>query len=348
MEGFNIAFLDIMASGLGAIILVLIIVKQDVDKSSPEVALLQADLAKVQAQDKQLKKSLSESSDSALDVLSKMTKIQAATAAVKAEILRKNKELAQQNLAVSSIKDTIEKSPIARQDDVLKTDAGGEENYIMGLKVEGRKILLLLDSSASMTDEKLINIIRRKNSSQKEKKRGPKWQRSKRIVRWLLARSPKSSKIAVVAYNHKSKLLGAASWVNSRDASSIKKITRDLDRLVPTGATNLQRGLQKVRALQPTDVYVITDGLPTAGESGFSRLNPFSSCGGLLGRANTISGACRIKLFQQTLRESAPGRGIKVNIILLPLEGDPQASSQYWAWSSATGGLLISPAEQWP
>jgi hypothetical protein len=41
-------------------------------------------------------------------------------------------------------------------------------------------------------------------------------------------------------------------------------------------------------------------------------------------------------------------KGVKVNVILLPIEGDPQASPEFWNWTASTGGLLISPAESWP
>jgi len=337
-----------MASGLGAIILVLIIVKQDVDVSPPQADLLQADLTSLQQQDASLKKTLTETHQQALDEVAETARIQAKIATLKAKIAQQGGSISQQKIALSAIKNSIKHAPAAHKNDVVQHETGGEENYVMGLKVEGRNIVFLIDSSASMTDEKLIDIIKRKNRSDSAKKSGPKWRRTKRIVRWLLARAPAASRVAVVAFNNKARKLGPGGWISSRDASGMKQLYRDLDRLTPTGATNLQRGLQTATRLHPSVIYLVTDGLPTAGESRFSSLNPFSSCSGLLGRSTTISGACRVKLFRQTLSESAPGRGVKVNVILLPIEGDPQASPQYWAWTAATGGLLISPAESWP
>lgn len=337
-----------MASGLGAIILVLILVKQNVDAASPEAELLQADLAQIQQQDAGLKKSVEELNRNALAEMAEVARIQAEIASLKAEASEKSDLLSKKRIELSSVKEIIKKAPKAKRDDVIDSDRGGEESYLMGLKVEGRKILLLVDSSASMTDEKLIEIIQRKSSSEQEKKRGPKWQRTKRIVHWLLARAPKSSQLAVVAYNNKATLLGGGGWFSSRDASTLGKVYKDLDKLVPTGATNLQQGLQKAASLSATDIYLVTDGLPTAGQSGYASLNPFAACGSLLGRSNNISGICRVKLFRQTLTESAPARGTKVNVILLPIEGDPEAAPEYWRWSAATGGLLISPAMSWP
>jgi len=347
-EGFNIAFLDIMASGLGAIILVLILVKQGVDVGAPETERLQADVIRLQEQDAALKRSASGLNSDALAEMTEIARIQAKISAIKADMSQKSDVISQKKMELSSVKDSMKQSPGAKKDDVVENDSGGEEDYVMGLKVEGRKIVFLVDSSASMTDEKLIDIIRRKNSADSEKMRGPKWQRTKRVVRWLIARAPNASQIAVVAYHKQAEVLGGTGWFSSRDASAIGRAYSDLDKLVPTGSTNLQQGLKKATGLKPTDIYLVTDGLPTAGQSRYASLNPFAACSSLLGKSSTISGVCRVKLFRQTISESGPGRDTKVNVILLPIEGDPEAAPEYWRWTAATGGLLISPAESWP
>ena len=56
-------------------------------------------------------------------------------------------------------------------EDPISNDEFYEENYIEGLTIVGEKICILLDSSSSMTDEKLLEIIKRKNLSDEEKKR---------------------------------------------------------------------------------------------------------------------------------------------------------------------------------
>jgi len=337
-----------MASGLGAIILVLILVKQDVAKTPPEIGRLQADLVTLQAQDSALKQATADFNKVAIDEMSGMQKIQARISTLKTNISQTSDSISQQQAALSSIKDTLKKAPEKAADDIIKNDAGGEENYVMGLKVEGRNIVFLIDSSASMTDEKLIDIIRRKNTSDAEKQQGPKWQRTKRIVHWLLARTPKSSQITVIAYHKTATILGGMDRFSSRDSKSINKVLADLDQLVPTGSTHLQHGLQKAKSLNPTDIYLITDGLPTDGPARYASLNPFGACSSLLGKSTNISGNCRVKLFRQTIAEYAPSTATKVNVILLPIEGDPQAAPEYWRWTAITGGLLISPAMNWP
>ena len=48
LEGFNLAFLDIMSCGLGAIILVFMLVKHNVDNSSVELDNLKNDIQQLE------------------------------------------------------------------------------------------------------------------------------------------------------------------------------------------------------------------------------------------------------------------------------------------------------------
>lgn len=337
-----------MACGLGAIVLVFMIVKHNVEKSALEIDLLGEDLQRLQIKEKSLKDAIAALDTKTADEAARISTSQKQIASIAAEISKTSDVLSRKKKELSSIKKTIKNAPKAKKDDVVKDDKGGEENYVMGLKVEGNRIALLIDSSSSMTDEKLIDVIRRKNSSDVKKKKGPKWQRTKRVARWLLARLPKQGSVSVVTFNRKAKILGGAKWVNNRDPNALKILFNELDNLIPTGSTNLQIGLDKIATLRPSDVYIITDGLPTEGESNYRSLNPFASCGSLLGVSTNISGECRVKLFRQTISESGPRLSAKVNVILLPLEGDPEAAPELWRWTALTGGLLISPAVNWP
>jgi len=336
-----------MSCGLGAIILVFMLVKHNVEKSILETDLLQSDLQRLQQKQDTLSRQISDVEALIQIEQKRKNATQSEIQKIQAALSLKDKQAGQKKDDLASLKTVIKNTPIAKKADVIEDERGGEENYVMGLKVEGRKIAILVDSSASMTDEKLINIIKRKNTSSNEKRNGPKWRRTKKTVQWLLSRVPKRALVSVVAFAENARILGGANWINGRDGQSLSAILDEMDVLIPEGATNLQKGLDKVAALKPTNLYVITDGLPTAGESRYASLNPFATCGSLLGSSSTISGECRKKLFRQTILESAPS-GITTNVILLPLEGDPEASPEYWSWASSTGGLLISPAVNWP
>ena len=49
--------------------------------------------------------------------------------------------------------------------------------------------------------------------------------------------------------------------------------------------------------------------------------------------------------------EKALGRlptGIPVNVILMPMEGDPMAPTAFWALTRKTKGIFLSPSRDWP
>ncbi len=346
-EGFNLAFLDIMSCGLGAIILVFMLVKHSVTDTTPETDLLKEDIIQLELQEQQLQQTLAELVDVSKSDAEKIEKLKARIAQLKNKLKQKDLSLIEKQNKLAALKNDIKNRPIAQKNDIIEDDRGGEENYLIGLKVEGQKILILVDSSASMTDEKLLNIIRRKNGTTKHKQAGPKWIRTKKTVRWLLARVPKSSRVSIIAFNDSVTKIGGTGYKNTGNKSTLNGLYQEIDKLVPEGATNLQKGLIAAAQEKPTNLYLITDGLPTKGESRYSSLNPFANCNSLLGRSNVISGECRVKLFRHTIKETALSE-VTINIILLPIEGDPDASNEYWAWTAMTGGLLISPAQDWP
>ncbi|HSN72453.1 MAG TPA: hypothetical protein VLT59_13145, partial [Steroidobacteraceae bacterium] len=63
----------------------------------------------------------------------------------------------------------------------------GDRQYLTGLKVGGERILILIDGSASMLDETVVNVIRMRNMSTARKLMSEKWQRAVGTVDWLAA-----------------------------------------------------------------------------------------------------------------------------------------------------------------
>lgn len=339
-----------MACGLGAVILVLILVKIQPEELPIDLGDLKSDLGKLQQQESMLQSELEQKSAENTTLLSRTKSLQERVTDAWKKIQSLNVDTSSKQAQLEHLKESIEKTPVAKKQDTVQDDKGGEENYLLGLKVEGKRIAFLVDMSASMTDEKLIHIIRRKSGLDTGKKQGPKWQRTKRVTRWLSNRIPAQSQAIVIGFNNETHSIGPANWFKGADGAAISKIFADLDAVIPSNATNLQKALNKAGALSPapTDYYLVTDGLPTMGTSNYRSLNPFSNCSSLTGKSNTISGECRVKLFRQTVRDSGPSSSRTVNVVLLPLEGDPDAGPEYWGWTNAMGGLLISPAANWP
>ena len=355
--GSQMAFLDVMACGLGAVVLLFLIVKHHAGTAvEPEagdgtaagaeaLAALREEAETLAGQIEEAQRHRRQSRerrDREIRAGERRKRQEEADRARLAEIEHGIERAQARNAALRSEVEAIDPD---RADDVIEDVRDGEEDYLLGLKVEGRRIALLIDRSASMTDERLIDVIARKIRPDAEKKQGPKWRRTLRVARWFLHRLPAGSRVAVIAFNDRAKALHGGGWADGRDKAVLRGIFGELDRLVPTGATNLEAGLRALGNLSPgaTDVYVVTDGLPTRSLASPGLL---SGCSGK--EKARVSGACRKALFYASLRKSAPPPGSKVHVILLPLEGDPEAAPAYWNWTSQAGGLLMTPARSWP
>jgi hypothetical protein len=336
-----------MSCGLGAVILVFMLVKQNIEESPTEIEYLKKDISVLEKSRDVEQKSLDDLRLQGTKENKDLSTFNRNLSDKRKNIEGKLSEVKIASAGLDKLKQSITQIKVHKKEDLIESQQVNEENYLIGLKVEGDKIAILVDVSASMTNEKLIDIIKTKNGSDQGKMSSEKWIRTKKVVEWLLARLPINSQVIVVAFSDNAKILGASGWSAADTSKSLTSIINDLNAIVPEGPTNLQKGLDAVHKFSPTNVYIITDGLPTKGESSFKSLNPFSSCGSLTGTSKTISGECRKRLFQQTVNES--GRiGSQVNVVLLPLEGDPEGAYQYWIWTSSTGGLLFTPANNWP
>ena len=348
IDGFNLAFLDVMACGLGAIILIFMLVdfQSFAEPPTEELQKLEQELQANEDEVTQLQK--------ALDEINRLLGLVSATTDdtdqsiedIKVEQQAIFKAVSEQQAVVAELSDALAAmAPIPTPSDNIALNGTGEQNYLLGLKVEGQHIGILVDKSASMMAEKLIDIFKYKAQPDTVKVTAQKWQRTRRVLTWLLARAPKKSTVSAVAFSDTTETLGRGSALPVSDENALQSIITTTAKLIPNGGTDLQAGLAALQQADPklTDIYIITDGLPTLGQ--FSGMNRLSRCQSFFGNSNTISGECRAKLFLETIK-TAPT--VKTHVILLPLEGDPEAAQAYWAWAKSTGGVMIAPAQDWP
>ena len=86
--------------------------------------------------------------------------------------------------------------------DRLKQFAGqGQRQYLTGLKMGGERILILVDSSASMLADRIINVLRFRNLPPEERVRAAKWQQVLYTVDWITTRIPPTSKFQIYSFN---------------------------------------------------------------------------------------------------------------------------------------------------
>ncbi|WDE04016.1 VWA domain-containing protein [Thalassomonas viridans] len=349
---FSLSFLDIMSCGFGAVVLVFLIIKHDVNTQveeqnlelQAEVNLLDEEVTEGQAQLVKIKNTLSLLDQELVEASGLARRINDEIDAIANKIALLDQESDDQQII--KMKEQLrtlmlEKKKLedeqAQGNDARRFIGQGERQYLTGLKLGGARTLILLDASASMLDSQIVNIIRRKNMSDDSKKQSKKWQRAIRAVEWLVAKFPLSSQFQLYVFNTQTRALladTAHEWLAIADEETLNSSINALHELVPTGGTSLENAFRAISFLDPLpdNIVLITDGLPTQGLKA--------------PKGHTISGQEREELFNQAV-ETLP-EGIPVNVLLWPMEGDPMAASAFWKLAQHSLGSFMSPSKDWP
>lgn len=213
----------------------------------------------------------------------------------------------------------------------------GQRQYLTGLNMGGRFNLIILDSSASMLDSTLVNILRRRNMSPEVQKASAKWQQALSIAEWLVANLPPEASYQLILMDQTSRpaLAGSSDrWLSAANLDEVDQVIDSIRETTPGNGTSLHRAINLANQLtpRPDNIFLITDGLPTIGDE--------------VPDTNTVSSDRRLTLFNQAT-DRLP-RGVPVNTLLLPLEGDAWAAGAYWRLAVRTGGAFLTPTGDWP
>jgi len=344
---FNLSFLDIMACGFGAVTLLFLILKHDsnaIETADPdlraEVNLLREDIRVGEDDLVQLRNSLARVEQDIVTATGLSARVVQRIDQTERELSLQadpREEIAQLRRQVEALqKETAELEQQGRDQDVRRFIGEGDRQYLTGLKLGGRRVLILVDTSASMLAENIINVIRRRNMDDAVKRSSPKWQRAVRTVEWLVAQLPPQSTFQLYSFNTEARSTVAGSdgqWLDTADPARLDAAIEGLQAVVPGGGTSLVNCFTAIAgfAQAPDNIFLITDGLPTQG-----KVRP---------RKNTVSGKVRADLFAEAVKSLPPA---PVNVILFPMEGDPAAAALFWQLGLASGGSFLSPARDWP
>lgn len=351
---FSLAFLDVMSCGFGAVVLIFLVINHRIDDDTREVDRdLLAESRKLDflvAAGEEGLAELRERLEEARKRVAEARRRLAATTEDAARRKRDANELEARTIAERESIEALKADVESREREVKRLQAEeeasqgakarqvkgeGDRQYLTGLFVGGRHILIALDASASMLDRTIVQVLRRRNMAVERQLNAPKWQRAQRTVEWLAAQLPLDGNFQLALFNTEARfLLPERAWHEVLHPSALNDALDALAAEAPSGGSDLGSLVRLVAAMSPLpdNVFLITDGLPTRSER-----EP---------RSATVTGRERMRLFNDAVRRLP--RDVPVNPILLPLEGDPQASSAYWALASATGGTYMSPSEDWP
>ena len=333
LNAFGLSFLDVMSCGLGAAVLIFLLVDYRLTEAAEsgepdeqlrkEVAATDAETRAHRRQAKQLERKLRE-----LDAQ------RTAAIRTRAELQADRPEGADTKALIKRLR--------AREREVAEARAGRQllervlearRQYAAGFRVEGRRILVLVDRSASMTDRRIAAAVRNKYLPAERRRETVKWRWTRSILEWLLAHLPEEAQYQVLGYADEARPALGGGWLEAADGDTMERVREVVRGWVPDGGTRLDRALAAARKMSPAPdaVYLLTDGLPTRGQSWFKRAK--------------VSAAERQEFFEEAV---AGARGPAHHVILLPLEGDPNAAGLYWRFAMRTGGQFLAPAEDWP
>lgn len=330
IQNSALSFMDCICCGFGAVLLLFILTAKKQIESTQE----EATQALAAEQTLQLAIESAEAKQLALDKDIAALDPQPDTNATSiAELAAEQERLAKKVEEKAEALSLLEPEPEATDTSAGLDRPSADRSYLSGLRLNGPRAVILLESSGSMLAENAkdaIEIIQ--NGSGKTAK---KWLRAKAAVRAVLASIPKGTKVAIFQINETiSPISGspAAPYFDPYDNGALLATLERLEKLEARGGTDLKKALQIVSHLKerPSSLLLLSDGLPSA---------PAPHSGGSLTEAD------RVKLFKAAL---ATRPKYPINVILFPFEGDPSAAGLYWSLSTRTNGITLIPDNDWP
>ena len=353
---FNLSFLDIMSCGFGAVVLVFLIIDHSLEieiqtvnaEVLAEVNLLDEDIREGEAGLVRLRNALDEADLEIVEADGLARRITEELDEYEALIASIEESGVSETDAVNKLKAEINQleEKIRLLQEAAEAEAGrsarefvgeGNRQYLTGLNLGGDRIIILVDTSASMLANQLINVIRLRSMDEALQKQADKWTRTLDTVDWLTAQLPVNAQFQVMTFNTEAApvLPGTQTqWLEVADTPKLEAISAALRERVPAGGTSLYNAFEALRALPtpPDNIFLLTDGLPTQAER-----PP---------RGSKVSGNQRLKFFRDAVRRLPSN--VPVNIVLFPMEGDPMAASEYWQLAQASSGSFLSPSIDWP
>ena len=356
LNPLSLAFLDVMFCGFGAVILIFLIldhsstiITTDANADiTAEVNLLQEEVRLGELGLVQLRNTFS-------DVSFEVVTAEGLARQIQQQLDTFLEQLAAlENSSVATV-DSIEKLRAdvkALEEELMRLQASafeqegnsvrqflgdGNRQYLSGLFLGGQRILVLVDSSASMLDSTLVNIIRTRNMSDERKRAAPKWQRVVKIVDWISTQLPITSRYQIWNFSDEIESVlpgGRDDWQEVADRDQLNAAIENVKRLVPGNGTNMEQVFRAVANMspRPDNIFLITDGLPTISDRG--------------SRDALVTPRQRLELYEEAVEELP--QGIPVNILLMPLEGDPSAAAAFWELAQYSKGSFLTPSKDWP
>ena len=134
------------------------------------------------------------------------------------------RELAGAESAVGGARGLGARSRRRRQALCARSKDEGNRQYLTGLQMGGKHVAILVDTSTSMLDRTIVNVIRRRNMSPEQQRRAPKWQQAVNTVDWLTTQIAAGTNVQIIGFAEKATWLipdSEGKWVTVNDGSEL-------------------------------------------------------------------------------------------------------------------------------
>lgn len=357
---FSLSFLDVMACGLGATILFLMIISAQVrvkaeranesmlaEASRLEQAVLDGRKNLMRLRDEQSRRQRVASG-----AAGEIARLQALIAELRAKLeaqadagdsSARKESIEQLRADVQRLEEgkrrLAESQPQPATGQRVRSFVGeGNRQYLTGMKMGGRRVVILVDASASMLARTYVNVVRYRAMPEARRLKAPKWRQAVASVDWLTSQIAPGTQFQVYVFNEQARSVipgTEGNWLEAKDAGDLDKAVSALGKVVPDKGTSLYAGFAALRNLKPApdNIYLLTDGLPTQGKAPPER-------------TLEVRPDQRAAFFNQAAKELPPR--VPVNVLLFPMDGDPDAAGFFWQLAMVTRGSFITPSRDWP
>jgi len=222
-EIFSMSFLDCMSCGFGAVILFFMIINAQVKETTEDDPTdLMSETRKIEVEILEGRKNLvlAKNTREELDIetttaegqiaqiIALIAELRAELAQYDSETLAKIERVEKLQTDIKSLEEEVRRLLAleveeTKEGESLREFKGeGDRQYLTGLKLGGKRTLILVDRSASMLDDTIVNIIRRRNMSVDQKLRAVKWRQVVASVDWLTAQFRQGSEFQIYMFNN--------------------------------------------------------------------------------------------------------------------------------------------------
>ncbi len=345
LQPLSMAFLDVICCGFGAIILLFVLTSgKKSEHNVNQLADTEVDLGRmrkdIQAEEQillQLSSSIEEIKKRLKDLESREIDLSESLTDRTTDLSLLLSQLAEMEELRATLLGDLENLPTVPEEVPIPMPNPTRRQYLTDFKLDGERVLFLIEASGGMLDDTFDGAIERLANSEEEKREAPKWKQTMRAVEWMLTALKAPTRYQVIFFSKEVQsviTLRAGEWLDISDRQTMAEVLGQMKEVTPQGGANLERAFFYVGGMnpKPDNIILFVDGLPTLSDS--------------VPAGPIIDQNARVRMYNAATRQVPVG--IPINTIMMPMSGDPAAATSFWLLGTKTDGSFICPSKTWP